>query len=85
MLAYDDSGLLALRIVSKRTSGSTEATGWEVKREMKKWEKRRLEELKVKQVDKLVQTVRPTKVEVSPVGVQTDQVGLVAPVVTCIT
>ena len=30
-----------------------------VEREMERWEKKRLGELRVKQVDKLVQTVRP--------------------------
>ena len=52
-----------------------------VEREMERWEKERLRELRVKQVDKVVQTVRPVQVEVSPAGVQTDMVELVAPVV----
>ena len=52
-----------------------------VERDMERWEKKRLKELKVKQVDKFVQTVQPVQVEVSPVGVQTDTVEPVAPVV----
>ena len=48
---------------------------------MERWEKKYLEELRVKQVDKVVQTVRPVPVEVSPVGVQTDKVEPVASVV----
>ena len=45
-----------------------------LEREMERWERKRLEELKVKQVDKVVQTVWPVQVEVSPVGMQTDKV-----------
>ena len=49
--------------------------------EMERWEKKRPAELRVMQVDKVVQTVRPVLVKVSPVGVQTDKVEPVAPVV----
>ena len=52
-----------------------------VEREMERWEKKQLEELRVKQVNKVVQTVQPVLVEVSPVGVQTYKVEPLAPVV----
>lgn len=51
-----------------------EVVGWKVNREMERWEKKQIEELKVKQVDKLMQTVQLVPVKVSRVSVQTDKV-----------
>lgn len=56
-------------------------TGWKVKREIEKWEKKQVEELKVKQVDKLIQTVKLVPIKVCTVGVQSDIVVPAAPVV----
>ena len=52
-----------------------------VEREIERWERKRLKELKVKQVDKVVQMVRPVQVKISPICVQTDKLEPVATVV----
>ena len=48
---------------------------------MEKWEKKRVDELRIKQVDKLIQTVQLVIGELSLVGVQSDMVVPAVPIV----
>ena len=58
-----------------------DTAGQKVKREIDKQEKKQIKELKIKQVDKLIQTVELVPLKVSLISVETDKVVPTVPVV----